>query len=84
MSTNNNNNIFTRVNPSTEAVINGYPGQLKNWQLKEKITITDQLSEKCKNYVQTMYNVDGGHEWFKDSFSELISVLTHLSVMWKV
>ena len=31
-----------------------------------------------------MYNVDGGREWFKDSFSELISVLTHFSVMWKV
>ena len=26
-----------------------------------------------------MCNVDGGHEWFKDSFSELISVLTHFS-----
>ena len=43
--------------------------------LKEKITITDQLSEKCKNYVQTMYNVDGEHEWFKDSFYDFISVL---------
>ena len=43
---------LTRVNPSAEAVINGCPGQLKNWQLKEKITISDQLSEKCKNYVQ--------------------------------
>ena len=43
---------LTGVSPSAEAVINGYPGQLKNFQLKEKITITDQLSEKCKNYVQ--------------------------------
>ena len=43
---------LTRVNPSAEAVINGCPGQIKNEQLKEKITITDQVSEKCKNYVQ--------------------------------
>ena len=43
---------LTRVNPSAEAVINGCPGQLKNSQLKEKITITEQLSEKCQNYVQ--------------------------------
>ena len=43
---------LTRVNPSSEAVINGCPGQLKNEQLKEIISITDQLSEKYKNYVQ--------------------------------
>ena len=50
---NNNNNIyFTRVNPSAEAVINGCPGQLKKITIKGKITITDRLSEKCKNYVQ--------------------------------
>ena len=40
---------LTKVNPSAEAVINGCPGQLKNSQLKEKITITEQLPEKCKN-----------------------------------
>ena len=43
---------LTRVNPSAEAVVNGCPGQIKDEQLREKITITDQLSEKCKNYVQ--------------------------------
>ena len=43
---------LTRVNPSAEAVINGCPGQLRNKQFKEKITITAKLSEKCKNYVQ--------------------------------
>ena len=43
---------LTRVNLSAEAVINGCPGQINNEQFKEKITITDQLSEKCKNYVQ--------------------------------
>ena len=43
---------LTRVNPSAEAVINGCPGQLRNKQFKEKITMTAKLSEKCKNYVQ--------------------------------
>ena len=38
---------------AAEAVINGFPGQLKT--TKEKITITDQPSEN----VKTMYNVDG-------------------------
>ena len=49
---NNNNIYFTRVNPSAEAVINGCPRQLKKITIKGKITITDRLSEKCKNYVQ--------------------------------
>ena len=31
-----------------------------------------------------MYDVHGGHEWFKDNFSDFISVLTRFSVMWKV
>ena len=43
---------LTRVNPSAEAVINGCPGQLRNKQFKEKMTITAKLSEKCKNHVQ--------------------------------
>ena len=43
---------LTKVNRSAEAVINGCPGQLRNKQLKEKITITAKLSEKCKNHVQ--------------------------------
>ena len=38
--------MITYLNPSAEVIINGCPGQLKNWQLKEKITKTDQLSEK--------------------------------------
>ena len=46
---------LTRVNPSAEAVINGCPGQLRNKQFKEKITITAKLSEKCKNYVQKIF-----------------------------
>ena len=42
---------LTRVNPSAEGVKNGCPaGQLK--MTKRKITITDQLSKKYKNYVQ--------------------------------
>ena len=40
---------LTKVNPSAEAVTNGCPGQLKKLTIKGKITITEQLSEKCKN-----------------------------------
>ena len=41
---------LTKVNPSAEAVTNGCPGQLKKLTIKGKITITEQLSEKCKNW----------------------------------
>ena len=46
---------LTRVNQSAKAVINGCSGQLKIKILKEKTTITYQLSEN----VKTMYNADG-------------------------
>ena len=44
---------LTRVNQSAKAVINGCSGQLKIKILKEKTTITYQLSEN----VKTMYKM---------------------------
>ena len=52
---NYNNNIFNQGKPVSWSCYKWMPWATEKLTIKGKITITEQLSEKCK----TMYNVDG-------------------------
>ena len=48
--TNNNDNIFNQGKPVSWSCYKWVPWATKKWTIKGKITITEQLSEKCKNW----------------------------------